>query len=108
MKSFFVTALIGAPIVGILLFFALQGKEEIKQEQAVERIEQQIEAAKFDKDFSSAWNSNEKVSAPVDGDIKRLEAERDRLVAKQTKTEKEGEEDMADLRDALKEIGGKK
>lgn len=107
MKGFFVTALLGAPIIAVLLFFALQGKEEVKHEQAVERIEQKIDAAKFDREFAQVWNGR-KLSAPDKDEIHKLEAERDRLVVKQDRVEQVSDEDIADLRAALKEMGGKK
>lgn len=108
MKGFLVTLVLGAPIIAALLFFALQDKEEVKQEQAVERIEQKIEAAKFDRDFANAWNSGGRISAPTDDDLAGLEAERAKLLGKQERISVEAESDVADLRAALKQMGEKK
>lgn len=108
MKGFFVTLIIGTPVVAVLLFFALQGKEEVKQEQAVERIEQKIEAAKFDRDFANAWNDTGRMAAPSADDLAVLEAERARLLGKQHKLAVEAESDVVDLRAALKQMGDKK
>ena len=108
MKGLFVAGLVGAPLVAIILFFALQGKEEIRQEQSVDKIEQKIESVKFDQEFAKAWNSSGEMKAPSDKELDALEAERDRLVAKKDRTDKSSDADMADLREALKEIGGKK
>ena len=108
MKGFFVTLVLSAPIVAVLLFFALQGKEEVRQEQAVERTEQKIEAAKFDQDFAKAWNGTGQLAAPTDDELAKLEAERDKLTGKRDRITVESEADFADLREALKQMGEKK
>lgn len=55
MKEIFKGALVTAPILVIILFFALSGKEEIKQEQRVHEAVEDLKSQSFDNDFDDAW-----------------------------------------------------
>jgi len=100
-KGFLHALAIATPILAALLYFALQGREDVKNSQAETRIEQQIEAKKFDQDFAQAWNGKGKLKAPTDKEINELKAERDEIKAHNRKKDQEQEQDFSDLRAAI-------
>lgn len=98
---------IAAPTVAVLLYFSLQGREDVKQDQAEARIEQKIDAAKFDRDFGAAWNGKP-VAGGREGELTALEKERDELKQRRKQLERDAERDIADLKAVLDGAGGKK
>lgn len=109
MKPFFTTLVLTSPVLAIVLYFALQGRDEIKTDQRTAAIERKIDAAKFDRDFSAAWAGEKKLSTPSGDEIVALEKERDALKAQATAGDTELKHDLADLKAALEEVGeGKK
>lgn len=98
-----------APVAAILLWFSLQGQEEIKVEQQIEKIDQQIEKENFDAEFSAAWNS-----AGGKSQLPRNESKVAELKKKKAALEQQSEslnvqsnQDMSDLRQALEAAGEK-
>lgn len=103
MKPFLIAVAVATPTVAALLYFSLQGREEVKATQEEARIEQKIDAAKFDQDFAAAWNGGGKLKAPGAAEIAALEAEREEIKAKKALKDIEVQEDFSDLRAALQE-----
>lgn len=108
MKPFLIAVAVATPTVAALLYFSLQGREEVKATQDEARIEQKIDAAKFDKDFAAVWNGKGNLNAPTNKEIASLEVERDEIKAKKKVKDKEQEQDFADLKAALNETTGDK
>lgn len=106
MKPFFTGLAIATPTVAALLYFSLLGREDVKQDQAEARVEQKIEAAKFDRDFAAAWDGKP-IRAPEAERIAELEKERETLRAARQKSDREIERDIADLKAALETAGSK-
>lgn len=89
MKSFFQALLVATPLAAIILFFSLQGKEEIKAEQHLQQAGQALQEEKFDADFDNfvapprpaqAVKRAEKV-AGLEADVKKAKQKRDGLDA---------------------------
>lgn len=56
MGQIFLGILVVTPLAALVLFFSLEGKQEIKHEQRLENATQALESKKFDDEFSDAWN----------------------------------------------------
>lgn len=56
MKNIFQALLITAPLAALVLFFALTGKEEVKNDQRVQEATQTLKEQQFDNEFQDAWN----------------------------------------------------
>ncbi len=106
MKPFLTGLAIATPTVAALLYFSLQGREEVKHDQAEARVEQKIDAAKFDRDFSAAWNGKP-ISVPTESELQALEKERDELKRKHEARARDSEQDFNDLKAALAAAGRK-
>ena len=55
-KNIFHGLLIATPVLFIILYFSLSGKEEVKSEARVRAATQAVHTKTFDNDFSDAWN----------------------------------------------------
>lgn len=103
MKGFFTGIVISVPVTAAILMFALQGKEEVRTEQQLQRAEQKVENDKFDKDLANMWNGGkmtqptEEVTEAHKKELEAAKAERDGQLV-------ESKEDLGDLRAAMKEI----
>lgn len=97
-----------APVTAILLYFSLQGQEEIKVEQKADKIDQQIQEKEFDADFAAAWNGGGKKPLPErDNNVAELKKKKAALAKQSESLNVQSTEDMADLRQALESEGGK-
>lgn len=96
-------AVVGVGVV-IYLAAAMQRADEVKIEQKVQRIETKIDNAKFDDDFSQAWDGK-KLSKPSRSDFVGLKKELEEAKAKQKKIDADGDEMSQGTKDALKDIG---
>lgn len=81
MNNIFTGLLVAAPLAFIILYFALMGKEEVKNEQHLQEATQQLHQQKFDDDFDDAWKGRPKPDS---------------------KAMKERQERIADLKDNVK------
>lgn len=55
-KTFFHGLLLATPVLFIILYFSLSGKEEVKSEARVRSATQAVHTQHFDNEFSDAWN----------------------------------------------------
>jgi TolA-binding protein len=72
MKEIFHGLLVVTPLAALVLFFALTGKEEVKNDQRVQEATQTLKEQKFDNEFDDAWNGKPS---------KKVQAERNQNVA---------------------------
>lgn len=102
MKNLFHALLIATPIAAIVLFFALTGKEEIKQEQRLQQATQKLDEQKFDNDFADAWNAQPPGAIEKrTGKVAELEAEVATAKAKRDGLDKEFDEMHSDMKRAI-------
>ena len=55
-KSFFHGLLLATPVLFIILYFSLSGKEEVKSEARVRAATQAVHSQNFDNEFDDVWN----------------------------------------------------
>lgn len=102
MKGIFQALLIATPLAGLVLFFALSGKEEIKQEQRIQQATQKLDAQKFDDDFADAWNQQPPGTIEKRrGKVAELEAEVTKATAKRDALDKEFDDYHGDMKHAI-------
>lgn len=102
MKTIFHGLLIATPLAALVLFFALSGKEEIKQEQRIQQATQKLDAQKFDDDFADAWNQQPPgVIEKRKGKVAELEAEVAKATAKRDSLDKEFDDMHSDMKHAI-------
>lgn len=102
MNNIFVGVAAGGAITAVALLLLLQGRDAVRTDQDLHRIDTQIERAKFDKDFSRAWGDPVQEEREAQR-LALLEERREELEAtKQTQTAT-AEGDTQALRDALNE-----
>jgi hypothetical protein len=105
MKETFQKLLWGAPVLAVVLYFALQGKDEMKAEQAEAKAERRVDEARFDRDFDKAWQNAGKLPGGKDADARLADAEKDLAEAKARRqvTDQVAAEDLRDLKAALQD-----
>ncbi|MQY51306.1 hypothetical protein GH865_12955 [Rhodocyclus tenuis] len=109
MKPLFTGILLTTPVLGLLIFLAIQGREDVRLDVDVRQAEQRVDDARFDYGFASAWNSpGGKVLAPSPEDIKRLQAEADQAKQARKASAELSKEDLAAMRSAVEEAGAAK
>lgn len=62
-KNIFHGLLIATPVLFIILYFSLTGKEEVKSEARVRAATQAVHTQSFDNEFSDAWNGRPQASS---------------------------------------------
>jgi biopolymer transport protein ExbB/TolQ len=63
-KNIFHGLLIATPVLFIILYFSLSGKEEVKSEARVRAATQAVHTQSFDNDFNDARNGRPKQNSP--------------------------------------------
>lgn len=100
MKDFLSRALLISPFLAVLLYFALDGKEEVKAEIQVQHAEQKIEASKFDADFANAWGNN-KLASPSAEEQTELKTDLESAKKKREKTAAIADKALMEYRESL-------
>lgn len=100
MNNIFTGIVAGGAVTALALLFLMQGRDEVRTDQDLHRVDTQIERARFDREFSRAWGD----SAQEEREAQRLvqlEERRDALETSKTAQAATAEADTQALRDAL-------
>lgn len=105
MGQIFLGILVVTPLAALVLFFALEGKQEIKHEQLLQNATQALESKKFDDEFSDAWNGkpNKEVRKNRAEAVAVLKAEVATAKGKRDELDKVFDDAAADMKDTISE-----
>lgn len=119
MKSLLYGIVISAPATAFIIFFALQGRQDVVIQQKAHEVQQQIQSEEFRRDFSEAWHEfdspasleekklKEEVfearKAEREDRIARLKKQRESLSGDMDAMFEQLDHDMDDMRSALRE-----
>ena len=105
MKNIFQALLITAPLAALVLFFALTGKEEVKNDQRVQEATQTLKEQQFDNEFSDAWNGEpgSKVRLQRQENIAELKTQISKAKVKRDDLDHMFYEATNDIKSAIKE-----
>lgn len=105
MKNIFQALLITAPLAALVLFFALTGKEEVKNDQRVQEATQTLKEQAFDDEFSDAWNGEpgSKVRKARQENIAELKTQIAKAKVKRDDLDHMFDEAANDMKSAIKE-----
>lgn len=105
MKNIFHLVLLATPLAALVLFFSQMRTEEIKVEQRLQQVVQQLDNEQFDQSFSEAWSGrpSSAVRAAQSQKIDSLKVEVAGAKAKRNELDQLFEEDAADMRAAIRE-----
>lgn len=104
LKGFFYGVIVTGGMFAVALLFATQGREEVKVEQKIQRVEKRIDDKRFDAEFDQRWNGNK--PAAKNSDTTADEMELADLKSQQKQLEADNSQSAADFRDAMSEAGG--
>lgn len=123
MKSFLYGLAISVPMTAAIVFFALQGRQDVVIQQKAHEVQQQIQSEELRRDFAEAWYdfdnppSSSEERAEKEGRFEARQEERDSRIA-QLKRQREllsqdldasfeqMDQDLDDMRAALRESQG--
>jgi len=105
MGQIFLGILVVTPIAALVLFFSLEGKQEIKHEQRLQNATQALESKKFDDEFSDAWNGkpNKEVRKNRAEAVAVLKAEVATAKGKRDELDKVFDDAADDMKDTISE-----
>lgn len=92
-----------APAIAIILVFAVQDKEQIKADQAVDKAERRVEAAQFDKDFAQGWNKKA-IDTPNSNDLSSAREELNAARKSRADADRNAADNLRDLKAAGQEL----
>ncbi len=107
MKPFFVGLALTAPTVAVLLYFSLQGRQQITYEQQEFHAKQDVDDAKFDADFAAGWDGKS-IAIPKKTAIADASKKLDSMIAAHAAANAENVQDVKDLRDSMEIASGEK
>ena len=100
MNNIFMGIAAGGAVTAVALLLLMQGRDEVRTDQELHRVDTQIERAKFDKEFSRAWGDPAQEEREAQR-LAKLEGRREDLEATKTAQTATAEGDTQALRDAL-------
>lgn len=105
MGQIFLGILVVTPLAALVLFFSLEGKQEIKHEQRLQNATQALESKKFDDEFSDAWNGKptKEVRKQRAEAVAVLNAEVATAKGKRDELDKVFDDAAADMKDTISE-----
>lgn len=114
MKGIFSAILISAPLAAIVLWFALLGKEEVKNEVRVQEAVKAVDKQHFDDQFTDAFNGmtndpedRAKILKQRNERLADLEAVADKAKAKRDHLDQLFDDAERDMTEAIKEEGAR-
>lgn len=103
MNNIFTGIVAGGAVTAVALLLLMQGRDEVRTNQDLHRVDAQIERARFDEEFSRAWGKPNQEEKDSTSRLAQLEKRRDELEATKATQSATAEADTQALRDALNE-----
>lgn len=103
-KGIFHGAIVTGGITLVVLLFSNQGRDEVKVEQKIQRVEKRISEKQFDAEFDRRWNGSR--PAPQNLDTSADEKELADLKIKQKQLEGNSNDAQDGFIDELSQAGG--